>query len=255
MSGKAVVATQLRAAIEDEANVRRGSAHVEADHSVEVQIVGDPGGRGNARRGPGEGEAEWAFAKCFGRNHSTRGVEQVQMAVRWLGLCELAEIGCDKGHDAGVEHRRNRAFEFTCFGIDTMCERDVRRQVAGAVAEAFFMARVGVAMNQADRQGFGPQCRGVCQSGGGAGLIERLLDHTLVGDALIDFEAPLGGNQRLGLGRQVEAVELAAVLTADLEGIGKPDRAQQDDPGEPILDDGIGHQGGSVDQIRDALPG
>ena len=73
-------------------------------------------------------------------------------------------------------------------------------------------------------------------------------------EPLVHLEAQPGRHLGGKLGREVEPVEVAPVLAPDGEGVGKAAGGDQGDLGEIVLDDGVGHEGGAVDQILHLLP-
>src|SRR2546425_395700 len=77
---------------------------------------------------------------------------------------------------------------------------------------------------------------------------ERRQNRAVWSDALRDLEPQPPGDERLGLRRQVEMVEMRPVLPRDLEHVPEPAGREKADGRGPALDDGVGHDRGAVSE-------
>ena len=73
-------------------------------------------------------------------------------------------------------------------------------------------------------------------------------------DPLADLEAKLSRYLRIRLGRQVEPVQVAPILSSDGKGVRKSARGNQGDVSEVVLDDRVGHDRSAVNQVVDVRP-
>ena len=248
------VARDLRLAGEDQADIGRGAPHVEADGVIDAKLAGDPARGGDAGRGAGGGKSERQLAKRIRRGHAAGGVEQVQPRPRRLLGVEPVEVARGERHDPGAQRRGCGALVLPGFRIDSIRQRDEGEAFAQPLAQRLLVGGIGVGVQQRHRDrrraaGFDAPDR----------LVDRLRIHrfehlAFVIEPLVHLEAErvrhLGGE----LGRKVEAVEVEPVLTRDGEGVGETPGGNQGDIGEVVLDDGVGHEGGAVDQVLDVRP-
>ena len=84
--------------------------------------------------------------------------------------------------------------------------------------------------------------------------VHRLENPAFVIEPLGHLEAELGRHLGHKLGRKVETVEVEPVLASDGQGIGKASGGDQGNLGEIALDDGVGHEGRTVDQVIHVRP-
>ena len=84
--------------------------------------------------------------------------------------------------------------------------------------------------------------------------VERLENPSFVVDPFAHLETELGRHVGRHLRRKIEAIEVAPVLASDLQGVAEAARCDQGDLCKIVLDDGIGDEGRSVDEVVHVRP-
>ena len=248
------VARDPRLAVEDQADVGGGAAHVEADGVLDTEVPGDAPGRGDAGRGTRGGEAKRQLAQRLRRGHPAGGVEQVQPRIRRPGRFEPVEVARGQGHQAGAQRRRRGAFVLPRLRIDPVRERHEGEPLAQPLAQRLLVGGVGVGMQQRHRDRLGPALPDAPDRLLHRARVHRLQHPPFMIEPLPHLEAARGRHLGSGLGRKVETVEVAPVLAPDGQGVGEAPGGDQGDLGEIVLDDGVGHQGGAVDEVVHVRP-
>ena len=239
---------------EDEADVGGGAAHVEADGAIDAEVPGDAAGRGHPRRRPGGGETERQLAQRLRRGHASRGVEQVQPRPGRLRGVESIEVARGQRHDAGAQGRRRGALVLTRLGIHSVRECHEGEAPAQPLAERLLVSGIGVRVQQRYRDRLGAAVLDAANDFVDRAGVHRIEHPAIVIEPLAHFEPELGRHLGGELGRKVEAVEVAPVLASDGQGVGEASSGDEGDLREIVLDDGIGHERGAVNQVVHVRP-
>ena len=241
----------LGGAVDDEADVGGGAAHVEGEDAGAGQGSGDLDSGGDACGGAGHGHEEGAALGGGDRDHAAGGVEDLEAGAQGEAALQLGEVFGGDGHGGGVVGGGGGAFVFAGFGVHLVGERDVGDDAVQAFGDALFVGRVGVGVEEAD----GDAGDGLlAQPGDEAiefGVGERFEDGAVVVEAFMEAEAAGGGYEGRGFRGDVEAIEVPAAEAADLEQVLEAGGGDEGDGGEAFLDDGVGDAGGSVDEAAE----
>ena len=248
------VARDLPRAVQDQADIGGGAAHVEADGALDPERAGHATGRGDAGGGARGGEPERQVAERRGRGHAAGGVEEVQPGGLRFRRFQVVHVRGRQRHDAGAQRRGRRPLVLAGLGIDPVRERDEGEALAQPRAQGLLVGRVGVGMQQRDGDRLGPARFDAPDRVRHRVRVQRGHDPAVVVEPLGHLEAARGGHLRCELGRQVEPVEVAPVLAPDGERVREAARGDQRDLGVLALDDGVGDDGGAVDQVVHVRP-
>ena len=246
-SAEGAVARDLRLAVEDQADIGGGAAHVEADGTLDSKRARHTARCSDAGRRARGGEAERQVAQGFGRCHAAGGVEEVQAGFLRLCPLQIVHVRRRQRHDSGAECRRRRPFVLAGLGIDPVRERDVGDPCAQALAQRLLVGRVGVGMEQRHGNRLRTTRCDAPDRVFDRRRVQRDQDPAVVVEPLGHLEAAFGGDLGRELGRQVEPVEVAPVLAPDRERVRKAARGDQGDLRMIALDDGVGDDGRAVD--------
>ena len=249
------VARDLRLAVQDQADIGGGAAHVEADGALQPERAGHAAGGGDAGGGTGRGEAERQAAQRLRRCHAAGGMEQVQPGRLRLRPLQVVEIGRRQRHDAGAQRRRRHALILPRFRVDPVRERDEGKARAQPLAQRLLVGGVGVGVQQRHGDRLGAALLDARNRVLHRVRVQRDENAAVMVEPLGHLEAPRGRHLGRELGRQVEPVKMTPVLTPDREGVREPPGRDQRDLGVVVLDDGIGDDRGAVDQIVHLRPG
>ena len=244
----------MRFAVEDQADIGGGAAHVEADGTLDPECAGHAARCSDAGSRARGGEAERQVAQGRGRCHAAGGMEEVQAGFLRLCPLQIVHVRRRQRHDSGAECRRRRPFVLAGLGIDPVRERDVGDPCAQALAQRLLVGRVGVGMEQRHGNRLRTTRCDARDRVFDRRRVQRDQDPAVVVEPLGHLEAAFGGHLGRELGRQVEPVEVAPVLAPDRERVRKAARGDQGDIGMVALDDGIGDDGRAVDQIVHVRP-
>ena len=241
----------LRLRLVDEADFRRGAAHVERYDLVEAVLTRDAGGEDRAAGRPGFDEPHRkADGGLGGGDAAARGHQQHRAAeagTRQFAL-ELADVTAHQRLQVGVGAGRRETLVFAHF------RRDVRRQRHGEIrqpprdrrADPALVLRIGEAVQKPDRHGLDLLRNKCLNRAGNAVVVERHQHRALGIDAFAHRQPQPARHQRR---RQVdiEIVLLEAVFVADLDHVAKAFGGQQRGLGALALDQRIGGERGAVD--------
>ena len=122
------------------------------------------------------------------------------------------------------------------------------------LAEGLLVRRVRVGVKQADRHALHRLALEAFDDPGHFTEIERRQYRAIVADALAHLGAEPPRYERLGLGRQIDPVEMGTVHAADLEHVAESASGDQADRADLALDDRVGDERRSVGE-RGAAPG
>ena len=167
---------------------------------------------------------------------------------------EPFEIARGQRHDPGAQRSRRGAFVLPGLRIDPVRERDEGDTLAQPRTQCLLVGSIGIGVHQRYRDRRGAALVDAPNRLVDRPRIHRFENPTFVIEPLAHLEAKLGRHLRGQLGRKIEAVEMSPVLAPDGEGVGKPAGGDQGDLGQVVLDDGVGHEGRSVDEIIHVRP-
>ena len=129
----------------------------------------------------------------------------------------------------------------------------MRRRPGQQRREPALVGGVGVGVQQADRHHLDPLIAEQRREAPRLGLVERDQDAARVVDALGHLEPQRPRHDRGLPARQVEAVQVIALLPADLQHVAEPPRRDQGGPRPPPLQHRVGRHGRAVGQAGDLL--
>jgi hypothetical protein len=216
--------------------------------------AGQGGGGDDAGRGSRLDHVHWALPPALGGHDAAVGLhdEQRRSGVQGaqLGL-ERGEVAVHHRHHVSVGDRGARALELPHLGQDLgrQGEGHVRRALADHRAHLGLVGRVGVGVQEADRDrlhALGEQA----VDGGGAVAVQRGHHLTAVIHALADLAPPPARHQR-SRAFEVEVVEPRELQTADLEQVAKTLRGEQARPRAAPLQDRVRGHRGAVNDLAD----
>ena len=163
---------------------------------------------------------------------------------------QVVQVARGERHDGRVEHRGARALVLAELRVDLARDREVAEVGLQRQPERVLVSRVRIRVEQADRDTL--DAAGLELRHHGLDLRQGKGDeHRAVGtDPLADLETEVARHQGLGLGGQIEPVEVAAVLARDLEDITEAPRGDEPHRRPAPLDDGIRHERGPMSQAR-----
>ena len=210
------------------------------------------GGGGNAGGRAGQRHGERPSRGGLGRGHAARRMHDVQARAFHLALQAVEVAGGDR-HDRGVEHGRRGALELARLGIHFVRQRDERQRRRQCLADRALMRRIGIGMEERDGDAFHAGRLDAGHRVGNRGVVGRQHGRAGMIDTLGQADAPIRRHLRGAARRQVEAIEVLASAAADIEHVLEAARRHQRHRIDPILDDGVGDQGGAVDEIVDFL--
>ena len=158
------------------------------------------------------------------------------------------------GHEGGVEHGGARALELPRLGVHAVREGDMGLARCQCRAQRYLVRGVGVGVNEAYGHGLDAELLHLVERGGDR-ILRQWHEHGAIRfEPLGNFEAQLLRHQGGQLRRHVEAVEVAAVLAPNGEGIAESLCGDERHAGELALDDGVGRHGRAVHQVGDLVP-
>ena len=177
-------------------------------------------------------------------------------AVLAQAAFQTVQIGAHDGDQQGVQHSGAGALVLADFRADLAGQRHGqagpgRRE---PVAEALFVGGVGVGVQQADRDAFGPARVQPGEQGGNGGLVQGAFDRAVGADPFGHTEAAIAGDQDGG-GIGVQPVEFAAGVAGDLQHVLEPRRGDEGAAGQGAFQHGVGGDGGAVQQQADLVQG
>ncbi len=223
---------RLRDIVVDQADLRRGPAHVERDHLVEAELARDMGREDGAAGRAGFDEADREADRRVDVRQSAAGQHQVERAGHAeLGELrfEIAQIAPHQRLHIGVGAGRREALELAHLRRHLGGKRDAQPGHARQqqLAEAALMLRVGVGMDQADGDAFDAvRLQDLGDDAVDRGFIERDQHLALRAGALDDLDTHMARHERL---RQIEVdvVDLEPPFGRDLQGVAEAVRGDE----------------------------
>ena len=159
---------------------------------------------------------------------------------------QLVDVTRGQRHHRRVEHRRARALVFAELGVDLARDRHVGKMRGERSPQRLLVRRVRVGVEEADRHALDAQAPEALDDGGHFAEIERRQHRAVGPDALAHLGAKPARHEGLGLGRQIDPVEMRTVHAADLEHVAEASRGDKADRADPALDDRVRDERGPV---------
>ncbi|MCY1526298.1 hypothetical protein D9M68_613070 [compost metagenome] len=186
------------------------------------------------------------------RGHQKGFFGQAAFASRFV---EAAQVAGHLRLHISVGADRRQAGVFADFGADVGRQRDPQlgRVLAQQRADAAFVVRVGVAMQQADRHTLHARFGQFVRQRDDLRLVQGRQHAALRIDALGNAVAPRPRYQRLRL-VQENVVLREPVFQSDLDQVAEARRRQQGGAGALALDERVGGKRGAQDQQADPRP-
>ena len=243
-----------RAAV-DQADLRRGAAHVERHRLVQAvrprDRAGEDGAAGGTRFHQSDREALGGLhrGQPSARQHQQERAAESAFAQRRV---EAVEIALDQGPHVGVGASGREAFELAELGRHVRGDGDRPRGPAPRepVAGKVLVGRVGVAVEKADGQRLGTGRIEGWKQGVELRLVEGNQHFATAVQPFRDREPPPPGNQRPGLD-DVDLVLFGPPLRAHLDRVPEPLGGDQRG-GRPLaLEDRVGRQRRAVNDDVD----
>ena len=246
-----------------DAHVAAGAADVDSRHVAQIHAIRDElradDAAGRTRHHGADRQVPCGPARddAAVRLHHEKLPLQAPVAQR---LRQAVEIGRDDGDRARIDRDRRRALELPQLARDIGGHGDVRVRVLlqDELPRAALIVRVGVGMEEAERDGADAERRDPVRNFAGALLIQRTQHLAGVTDTLGDFEAQMARDDRLRL-HPLEVVHAGVVGAHDLQHIPKPRRGHQRGLWQLPLQQCVEHDGRAMHEVidigeRDVLP-
>ena len=243
------LARRLRYAVGDEADVRGGAAHVKGERPRQLERAGQMRGRRHARGGARHGHCQWARPGGIDRHHAAGRVKEMnrnRAGLRREARHQVVDVTRGQRHHRRVEHRRARALVFPELGVDLARNRHVGEMRGDRSPQRLLVRRVCIRVEETDRHALDALAPEPLDDGGHFAEIERRQHRAVGPDALAHLGAKPARHEGLGLGRQIDPVEMRTVHTADLEHVAEAPRGDEADSVDLALDDRVGDERGPV---------
>ena len=253
------LAGELGLALLDQRDVGRRAAHVEGD---EVRVAREDAGPEAAHdpgRGAGEHGAHGLRARHLEGHHAAVGGGDVAWRVD-AGLvearAEMADVAVHHRAQVGVDHGRRQALELAELRrhLARAGDEGLRVLLRGDRADHRLVARVDVAVEEADRDRARAGLLQPADGGAHLGLVEGALDAAVVAQALADLDAHVAGDEQLRL-VALQVVEMRPALAADLEQVAEAVGRDEARPDAAMLDQRVGRHGRAMAEIADVAAG
>ncbi len=152
----------------------------------------------------------------------------------------------------GVHHRGRGSLVFLHLGEHGVrrAHRELRTGGAHDLRGALLVRRVAVAVDEADGDRLDPRRLELTRRLAHAGLVERLDDRAIGGDALAHLQAVAARDQRPRL-RPGEVEHVRHADAPDLQDVAEPACGDQPGGGAGALQDGVGGDRGAVQHLAD----
>ena len=206
--------------------------------------------RDDAGHGPRLHHRHRHFLRGLRRHHAAVGLHDAKGAAEAGGaehFFQRDQIAADQRADVGIQHRRRRALVLAELAQNLVRQRDISfgKLLTQQLAKPLLMRRIGVGMEQADRDAFD------------AGVFERAdrcrrrvfverRQHLAGGiEPLVHFQAQIARHQR-HRPFEKQIVALRPVAPADLVNIAKPFGRDQPGARAFVLEHGVDRHGRAV---------
>ena len=188
-------------------------------------------------------------AEVFQGDEAARAGHETEVGVGEL-RGETAAVVAQDGGEVGVEDRGVAPVNELGQGADLMGKGDVpEAEFGGDPADALFVNRVAVAVEQADRERFDAVGKETGEGEPGSGCVEGLENRAVGGEALGDCHRGLVEFRRLG---DVEIEEPRAVLVADAQAVRETSGGDKGRAGTAAFEEGVGGAGGAETDLHRA---
>ena len=239
----------------DDRGLRGRPAHVDAERVGRADRPGQRGGGDDAGGGPRLDHVHRALAPALGGHDAAVGLhdEERRPGLQRAQLAlERGEVAAHHRHHVGVGDRGAGALELAHLGQDLggEGERHVGRALADHRAHLRLVGRVGVGVQEADRDRLHALGEQPVDGGGRAVPVQRRHHLAAVVHALPDLAPPPAGHQRRRA-LEVEVVEPREAQPADLEQVAEALGGQEAGARAATLQDRVGGHGGAVDELAD----
>ena len=249
----------LRLVIVDQADLRRGAAHVEGQHVGDPALAGDIGGEDRPAGRPAFHQADREAAGGVDRGQAAAGQHQEDRRGHahrgQIGL-ETAQIARHHRLHVGVRGGGGEALPFAHLGRHLRGQRNRHawQFAVQDVAHPALMHRVDEGVQQADGDALDRFAYQQRHQGTHRVFVQRAEDVAFVVEAFGHRQAQMAGHQRLGQD-DVEVVLVVAALVAHRQHVAKPLGGDQGRSGTLALDQRVGGQRGAVHDQRDIRGG
>ena len=238
----------------DEARLGGGAAHVEADRALDAEQRREAPGPDHAGDRPRLHHRDRLLLRQSDRHHAAVGAHDADLAREPLGpqkVLEPPQIGLHPRSHEGVERGGRGALVFAVFAHDLVRQGDEERgrRLAQDLADAPLMRRIGIGMQEADRDGFDLQRFERGDEAAQLALVERDQDVALRVHALGELEGEIARDQRF---RPVEEKVESLNSVAAADRICIPEAARGDERGARafLLQHGVDRDGRAVQHLR-----
>ncbi len=190
-----------------------------------------------------------------GRDAAARGGDEhpARMTARRERRRQGGQVPADQRPEIRVEHRRAEALVLPPLGQHLLrgAHEPSRQLLPRERGRGVLMGRIGIAVQEADDGG------ARSSTGGGRSDVGRRLGHTrhvertqhgpIERHPLVHLQDPLARDERRGLERP-DVVEHRPIRARDVEGVAEPPGRDDPDVGALALEDGVGPDGGPVNE-------
>jgi len=249
IAAELALARGLRHAVGDEAHVGSRAAHVEGERARQRERAREVGGRRHARGRTRHRHRQRARPRGVDRHHAAGGVQEMDRhgtGARGHPRDQVVDVAGRERHDRRVQHGRAGALVLAELGVDLARDRDVRKVYGERLAQRLLVRRIRVGVQQTDRDALHAVSPEALDDLGQLTEIQRRQHGAVGSDALADLGPKPARHQRLGLGRQIDAIEVRPVHAADLEHVAEAAGGDEADGAHAALDDRIGDERGAV---------
>ena len=250
---------EIDAALTHHRDVEAGPAHVDADDVRFAEHPAEQGAGSTSTRRTGQQEAHRLPRRRLDAADAAIRLHQQQARSESFGphaRGKLVEIAGDDRYQQCVEDGRRRALIFADFGTEGTGTRDLQcgpRRRDG-LGDRALVSRVEIRIEQADRDRDHVQLVELPDELFDCGGRQRRLDGAIRLDTLLDADTAVTRDQRRWHLR-IERIDLASIVTADLDDVLESCRRDQRPLGEFPLEHRIGGDGRAVQQIADVREG
>ena len=159
---------------------------------------------------------------------------------------QVVDVARRQRHDRGVEHRRAGALVLAELGVDLAGDGHVGEVRGERQPQRLLVGRVRVGVEETDRDALHAVTPEPLDDRRQLAEIEGGQHRAVRPDALGDLGPEPPRHEGLGLGRQIDPVEMRTIHAADLDHVAEPARGDEADRADAALDDRVGDQRGAV---------
>ena len=243
----------LRAAVLDQAGLGGGAAHVEGERVRQAGGTREKHRRQGAAGRPGFQQPDREGARHLGRAEPAIGLHQAQRAAEAQRI-ELAdqppEVAVHQRLHEGIGAGGDAALVFADLGRDLarQADRHIREGRAQQRRRGLLMGRVGIAVQEADRDR-GAAFRHEPRAGiAHLRRVERCDYLAAMGDPLADLDPAAPRHDGVGKAEE-QVVDVVALLDPEFEHVAEAARRQQARRGAAAFDQRVGHERRAVQDL------